>query len=234
VQGEGAGLKIAEAIGRLNRLRGLDLMILGRGGGSLEDLWAFNEECVAKAIFSSRVPVVAGVGHETDLTIADLVADVRAATPSEAAERVVPSREEVVEGLRGTAAQMRALLAQKVQRAHQRLADLGRRRCFRLPLERVREQERLLDDWAGRLARAMRHRLVLAKQKVEAQAGQLETLSPLNVLARGYSLTWNLAHGRVVRSAEEVRPGDQLVTTVRHGQIISRVENDIPTKAGGS
>src|SRR5262249_20049606 len=100
VQGDGAGLKIAEAIGRLNRLREIDVMIVGRGGGSLEDLWAFNEECVAQAIFASHIPVVSGVGHETDHTIADMVADVRALTPTEAAERVVPSRDELLDGLR--------------------------------------------------------------------------------------------------------------------------------------
>jgi exodeoxyribonuclease VII large subunit len=224
VQGDGAAEKIAEALGRLNRLRGIDVLIVGRGGGSLEDLWAFNEECVAHAIFTSRIPVVSGVGHETDLTIADLVADVRALTPSEAAERVVPNRAEVLEWLRGTGAQLRTLLTQKLERTKQRLEDLARRRYFRLPLERVRDEERRLDDYAGRLERGLRQRLVLARQRVEAGAARLETLSPLNVLARGYSLTRKEADGAVLRSPDQVRPGDRLVTTVEHGRVVSRVE----------
>src|SRR5207237_10896548 len=112
--GDGAAQEIAAAIGRLNYIGGPDVLIVGRGGGSLEDLWAFNEECVAQAIHASHIPVVSGVGHETDLTIADLVADCRALTPSEAAERVVPSRDELLDGLRGLQGQMRSLLQQRV------------------------------------------------------------------------------------------------------------------------
>ncbi len=224
VQGDGAAEKIAEAVTRLNRIRGIDVLIVGRGGGSMEDLWAFNEECLAHALFTSRIPVVSGVGHETDLTIADLVADVRALTPSEAAERVVPNRAEVLEGLRGAEAQMRQLLRRRLERAQQRLDDLGRRRCFRLPLERVRDEERNLDDLGERLRRAVTQRVATARQRLEGQAGRLETLSPLNVLARGYSLTRTEAGGAVVRRADEVRPGDRLITTVQHGRILSRVE----------
>jgi exodeoxyribonuclease VII large subunit len=227
VQGDGAGAKIAEAVSRLNRLRGIDVLIVGRGGGSLEDLWAFNEECVANALFTSRIPVVSGVGHETDYTIADMVADLRAETPSAAAMRAVPDRAELLEGLRGTGTQMRTLLNQKLRRAQQTLQDLARRRCLRLPLERVRDEERRLDEYAGRLGRALRQRLVLARQRVEAVAGRLETLSPLNVLARGYSLTRKEADGSVVRGPEQVRPGDRLVTTVQNGTVLSRVEGPV-------
>lgn len=227
VQGDGAGAKIAEAVSRLNRLRGIDVLVIGRGGGSLEDLWAFNEECVANALFTSRIPVVSGVGHETDYTIADMVADVRAETPTAAAVRVVPDRAELAEALRGTADRLRSLVQQRLQRARQRLLDLARQRCLRLPLERVRDEERRLDEVAGRLTRALRQRLVLARQRVEAGAARLETLSPLNVLARGYSLTRKEADGSVVRGPEQVRPGDRLVTTVQNGRILSRVEGPV-------
>jgi exodeoxyribonuclease VII large subunit len=223
VQGEGAGLKIAEAIGRLNRVRGIDVLIVGRGGGSLEDLWAFNEECVARAIFTSHIPVVSAVGHETDVTISDLVADVRAATPSEAAERVVPSRDEEMDRLRGCGAAMRTLLLQRVQRAGQRLDDLTRRRAFRLPLERLRDKERRLDELGERVRRALKQRVLLAEQKLTAAAGRLESLSPLNVLSRGYSLTRS-ADRTVIRSPDQVRPGDRLETLVEQGRIYSRVE----------
>jgi exodeoxyribonuclease VII large subunit len=223
VQGEGACLKIAEAVIRLNRIRDIDVLIVGRGGGSLEDLWAFNEECVAQAIFASRIPVVSAVGHEIDVTIADMVADLRAATPSEAAEKVVPDRGDLHEGLHALSSRMRMLLVGQLKRARQQLDDLARRRCLRLPLERIRDEEQRLDDAADRLRRAVRQRLLAAQQRVEAAAGRLGTLSPLNVLARGYSLT-RTADGAVVRNPEQVRPGDRIRTTVEHGQILSRVE----------
>jgi exodeoxyribonuclease VII large subunit len=224
VQGEGAGLRIAEAMTRLNRLRDIDILIVGRGGGSLEDLWAFNEECVADAIHASRVPVVSAVGHETDVTIADLVADVRAATPSEAAERTVPARDEMLDGLLGTSGQLRTLLRQKLERARQHLESLSQRRCFRTPLERLRDLERRLDELGGRMRRAMKQRLEREGHQLEAQAGRLETLSPLNVLGRGYSLTRTEVGRVVVRDPGQVRPGDRLVTTLQHGEIVSRVE----------
>jgi exodeoxyribonuclease VII large subunit len=233
VQGDGAGEEIAVAIRRLNQLHAsgalpVDVLIVGRGGGSVEDLWSFNEECVARALFASRIPVVSAVGHEIDLTIADLVADRRALTPSEAAELVVPHRDELLEGLRGVEGQLRGLLTQRLERARERLYDLAGRRAFRLPLERVHEQERRLDDWAERLRRAGGQRLLQWRQRLEGFAAQLETLSPLNVLGRGYSLTRTETEQAVVRRSDQVRPGDRLVTLVQQGRIVSRVEEVSP------
>lgn len=225
VQGEGAAARIAAAINGLNKLKGLDVLILGRGGGSLEDLWAFNEEVVAQAIVQSRIPVVTGIGHETDLTIADLVADVRALTPSEAAERTVPSREEVRGDLQDQAHRMRALMGRRLDLARARLRELARRRSFRFPLEGVRELEQQVDDWSERLQRAARLRLERSRQQVEAGAARLEGLSPLNVLGRGYSLTRMESDRSVVRSSAQVHPGDRLVTTLHNGSIVSRVES---------
>ncbi len=232
VQGDGAAAKIAEAIGRLNALAGIDVMIVGRGGGSLEDLWPFNEEVVAEAIHASRIPVVSGVGHETDLTIADLVADVRALTPSEAAERVAPNRMEVLEWLGGCDGKLRTMLLKKLELARARLGELSRRRCFRQPLARVREQEQRLDDWAERLQRAARQRLHEAARRLEALAARLDGLSPLNVLGRGYSLTRRLGDRPVLRDASQVRPGDRLVTRLLQGSIVSRVEQ-VESDSGG-
>jgi exodeoxyribonuclease VII large subunit len=237
VQGEGAAAEIASAIDVLNRFGGphgahpLDVLILGRGGGSLEDLWPFNEECVAQAIFASRIPVVSGVGHEDDLTIADLVADCRGLTPSEAAMRVAPSRAEVLEWLAGLEARCRALLLKNLELARARLDDLARRPCFRRPLERLRDEERRLDDWGERLQRAVRQRLERAQQRLEAEAGRLEGLSPLKVLRRGYTLTRKLEDLTVIRGVEEVRPGDWVVTQVQDGRIVSRVEVVTPSEA---
>jgi exodeoxyribonuclease VII large subunit len=224
VQGDGAATEIAAAVRLLNRLRCVDVMILGRGGGTIEDLWAFNEENVARAIFESRIPVVSAVGHEIDVTIADLVADRRALTPSEAAELVVPHREELLESLIRLDGRLRELLAGRLEQAWQRWRDLAQRRAFRLPLDRVREQERRLDEWQQRLDRAARQRLTRARQSVEATAARLETLSPLNVLARGYSLTRTERDAHLVRNPTQVQPGDRLVTLVQHGRITSRVE----------
>jgi exodeoxyribonuclease VII large subunit len=224
VQGDGAAEEIAAAIRLVNHVGGVDVLIVGRGGGSTEDLGAFNTEGVAHAIFSSRVPVVSAVGHEIDLTIADLVADRRALTPSEAAELVTPDRAELREALRNLEEQLRALLGRRLELARDRLFDLAQRRAFRQPLERVRDGERRLDDWADRLRRVLRQTLERARDRLAAQAGRLETLSPLNVLARGYSLTRLEATQAVVRSPEQVRPGDRLVTHVQHGRVFSRVE----------
>jgi exodeoxyribonuclease VII large subunit len=232
VQGDGAGESVAAAVRRANAAGGVDVLVLGRGGGSLEDLWAFNEEVVARAVFESRVPVVSGIGHETDLVIADMVADVRALTPTDAATKVVPDQFKVIDRLQEADGRLRDLLLRKLDLARSRLDDLARRRCFRAPLERVREQERRLDEWGERLQRAVRRRLTELRQRLEAQAGRLETLSPLNVLARGYSLTLILAGDRtpaeqgrqLVRAADDARPGDRLLTRVHRGRLVSRVE----------
>jgi exodeoxyribonuclease VII large subunit len=227
VQGEGAGASIAQAIRTANTLAGIDVMILARGGGSQEDLWGFNEECVALAIYESRIPVVSGVGHETDLVIADMVADVRALTPTDAANKVVPNQRELLDELHTTEERLRQLLLRQLDVARERLNDLARRRCFRVPLDRVRESERRLDEWGERLQRAVRQRLAIQKQRLEAQAGRLESLSPLNVLARGYSLTRREEDGVVVRRPEQVRAGDRLLTLVQNGRLISRVEETL-------
>jgi exodeoxyribonuclease VII large subunit len=233
VQGEGAAETIAAALGVLNRLHRsgslpLDVAILGRGGGSAEDLWEFNAECLAHAIFASDIPIVSAVGHEIDLTIADLVADYRALTPSQAATVVTPDVTELWQGLLETEARLRSALLGRVEQAKQRLDDLATRRAFRLPLEHIHDQEQRLDDWGERLRRSVRQRLTLAKERVEATAGRLESLSPLNVLSRGYSLTRREADHTLLRHAEHVQPGDRLVTTVQHGTIVSRVEEVMP------
>jgi exodeoxyribonuclease VII large subunit len=225
VQGEGAAQDIAAMIRRLNAMRpGVDVLIVGRGGGTLEDLWAFNEEVVAQAIFESKIPVVSAVGHETDLTISDLVADKRALTPSEGAELVVPNREEELEYLWKVETRLKELLLARLQMAWQRWQSLGERRAFRLPLERIHETERRVDDLTERLQRAAQRRLAQGRQSVEALAGQLESLSPLNVLARGYSLTRGEKGGHLLRDADQIAVGERVITLLNKGKFVSRVE----------
>jgi exodeoxyribonuclease VII large subunit len=228
VQGETAAAEVAEAITALNRLAdngtSLDVLIVGRGGGSLEDLWTFNEESVASAIFHSRIPVVTGIGHEDDLTIADMVADLRALTPSEAAEKAVPDRTAVLDWLTGLESRFRSDLRRRLDLARSRLVELARRPCLRRPLERIREEECRLDDCNERLQRAMQRRLEQLREQVKGLAARLESLSPLNVLARGYSLTRKEEGAAVLRAAEQVQPGERIVTRLGSGEIISRVE----------
>jgi exodeoxyribonuclease VII large subunit len=235
VQGDGAAVEIAAALVELNRISPaevhpdhcIDVIILGRGGGSLEDLWTFNEEVVAHAVFRSRIPVVSGVGHEDDLTIADLVADVRALTPSEAAERVVPDQAEILAWLGEIRGRLRMLLLRSVQAARERLLDLSDRRCFRSPLERIKERREYLTRWEERLTRAARQRLARGQESLGSLAGRLEALSPLNVLARGYSLT-RKEDGSVVRSAQQVQPGDRIFIHLERGSLVGRVEECHP------
>jgi exodeoxyribonuclease VII large subunit len=229
VQGDGAGLSIAGMIRQLDRLHGnralpIDVIIVGRGGGSTDDLSAFNEEVVAQAIFKCRIPVVSAVGHEIDTTIADLVADRRAVTPTEAATLVVPDHRQVWQGLSEMESRLRDGLFRRLDLARRQLDDLARRRVFRRPLERIRLAEQRLDSLADRLQRAVKQRLSQARARVDGYAARLETLSPLNVLARGYSLTRRFTDQLVVRRADQVQPGDRLVTRVHTGRITSRVE----------
>jgi exodeoxyribonuclease VII large subunit len=225
VQGDGAAAQIAAALRSVHRLPHVDVVITGRGGGSLEDLWAFNEESVARAIFDCRIPVVSAVGHEIDVTIADLVADVRALTPSEAGELVVPFLDEVrAELLRLQQHLLQALRSQAVT-ARARLEALGSRRVLTRPGERIHELFRQIDELELRARRATAHRLVVVREQLAAAGGKLEALSPLKVLERGYSVTRLVPSGAVVRSSEQVRAGDLLETLLQSGKITSRVED---------
>ena len=171
VQGEGAGQEIAAALRCVNRFGNVDVIIVGRGGGSTEDLWAFNEECVAHADLSFKIPVVSAVGHEIDLTIADQVADRRALTPTEAAELVTPHREELLERLSATEGRLRNLLLQRLEFVRRRLQEIAEWRVFRMPFERLHEHERRLDDCDERLRRAVRQYLRQASERLGEPGG---------------------------------------------------------------
>ncbi len=239
VQGEGAAEEIAAGIALVNRLaEPVDVLVVGRGGGSLEDLWAFNEEIVVRAIFASRIPVVSAVGHEIDVTLSDLVADVRALTPSEAAERVVPAADEVMAFLRRQEQRLAGALRARASAARARLDALAGCRVFRRPLERVQLLERLLDDLDARTRRAIARRVETADNLVAAHAGRLESLSPLAVLGRGYSMTSRASDGQLVRSTRQVAAGESLRTRLADGEVTSRVEAikpfSVPSPVGRS
>jgi exodeoxyribonuclease VII large subunit len=236
VQGEGAATEIASALRILNRVHTsrklpLDAIVLGRGGGSTEDLWAFNEEAVADAIFSSVVPVVSAVGHEVDVTVADLVADHRAETPSAAVVALTPDRREMAAGILEVRTRLYEAVERRLELARQRVDQLATRPALRRPLQRIHDLEQRLDDTAERLERAANHYLIQAGAQLASLAAQLETLSPLNVLTRGYSLT-RTTSGKLVRSPNDVKPGEVLVTRVAAGEIVSRVEEAGKDSAG--
>jgi exodeoxyribonuclease VII large subunit len=232
VQGDGAADEIAAASRRLNQFHAegrllLDAIVIGRGGGSAEDLWAFNEEVVADAIFESVVPIVSAVGHEIDVTIADLVADARAETPSAAVSALTPDGRELARGILDLHTRLFEAIEHRLELARHRVENLASRPALRRPLQRVRDLEQRLDESASRLHRAANQRLIQASDKLGAHAARLETLSPLNVLARGYTLT-HMDDGKLVRSAADVKVGDALVTRLAAGEIVSRVETTRP------
>lgn len=223
VQGDQAAGQIAAALRNVHTIPEVDVVICGRGGGSLEDLWAFNEEVVARAIHACKIPVVSAVGHEVDVTIADLVADRRALTPSEAAELVVPLESDVQLELDLVRQRLVNSLRQQTQRARLRLDSVASRRCFSRPLERIQEQSHRLDDLEGRLKRGMKQSIETAKQQLQSFASSLNALSPLAVLERGYSLTKRVSDGVLVRDASTIAVGDQISTLLAHGSVISEV-----------
>jgi exodeoxyribonuclease VII large subunit len=203
-----------------------DVMVVTRGGGSIEDLWCFNEEAVVRAICDSEIPVVSAVGHEIDVTLADLAADVRTATPSEAAERVLPSMVDVRSELNQWAERMNGLMGSRLQQARSQMAWLASRRVLSHPEERVQLLGRRMDELDGRARRAVRNRLEQARMRMSQQATRLESLSPLGVLGRGYSITQN-DEGGIVRSIKSLAEGEVIRTRFIDGEIISRVESPV-------
>jgi len=230
VQGEGAAAEIAAALRSVHNIAGVDVVIAGRGGGSLEDLWSFNEEIVARAIAACRVPVISAVGHEIDVSIADLVADRRALTPSEAGELVVPQRGEVLNDLGRLGQRLATALRERAGRARLLLDALAGRRVFTRPVERVHDLQRRLDELADRLQRSFRYGIDASRAKIDSLARTLEALSPLRVLERGYSITRKSETGAVVRSAAGIQPGDEILTILNAGRLTSRVESIDPDR----
>ncbi|HZF02914.1 MAG TPA: exodeoxyribonuclease VII large subunit [Patescibacteria group bacterium] len=267
VQGDGAAQEIAQGVRELNALGGVDVIIVGRGGGSLEDLWAFNDEMLARTIAASKIPVISAVGHEVDYTIADFVADVRAATPSQAAELVVREKQAVAESVGELRRRLVRAMSRRLETQRDRLEAVRERRVLtdprrplreltrrldeatarllraaksslrhaahrvelatrdlrgRNPVARTRQDRHRLDDLAGRLDRALARGLDRRRHRLVGVAGRLDSLSPLAVLGRGYSLTLT-ASGAIVRSAGQVAVGDEVGVMLHEGRLAARV-----------
>ncbi len=269
VQGDNAKHEIARAIATANRLKQCDVIILGRGGGSLEDLWAFNEELVARAIYASEIPIISAVGHETDVTIADFVADLRAATPSAAAEHASPDQQHWLSRFQSLESRLQQHLQRKLNQKQQTLDWLGQRLQQQHPGQRLARNRHRSDELEARLKQAMlsrlrqnasileaksaklwqynlaltigshqqrqdylrqrlfaatAHKLEQFKQRLLNSSQTLHAVSPLATLGRGYALVIKPDSGAVIRSSEQLKPGDTVQTRLAHGSFTSEIK----------
>jgi exodeoxyribonuclease VII large subunit len=228
VQGNAAPGEVAEGIKKLNRLGGVDVIIAGRGGGSLEELWAFNTENVARAIFASSIPVISAVGHETDFTIADMVADLRAPTPSAAAEMVVPVKKETDIYISTQQGRLKRALDDYLKRCRARLDMYCRSPVFRSPVDRITGTRKMhLDFLTRRLEDTIRNDINRRKGSLATMAVRLNALSPLSTLVRGYSICLSEETGEVLKDAAQVSPGDGIKVRLRQGALLCRVRETL-------
>jgi len=270
VQGKNAWTEVAQGIAYFNRQKNVDVVIIGRGGGSMEDLWSFNEEGLARVIFRSKIPVISAVGHETDYTISDFVADLRAPTPSAAAELVVRDKREIQKtlsylrerletpvlrvlqeyrthlghlqrvlgspekALQGIflrvddlSVRLRRLMDWSVRSCREKSFNLGRRLSLCNPFERIRARHLVALEARSRLERVMKHGIEIQRERMNGILGKLNSLSPLSILERGYSITRKLPVLKIVREAGEVRPGDEVEVRLHQGALVCGVKKTI-------
>lgn len=273
VQGEGASREMAEAIRYFNKMKNVDVIILGRGGGSLEDLWAFNEEEVARAIYRSKIPIISAVGHETDYTISDFVADLRAPTPSAAAELVVKEKRELMRTLRSLRDRLQNQILQnleemrrsiaylrrrlihpkkriedlfirvddlshriersilnEVKRKRERTTFLEQRTLLRSPMHQIKILRSSLHETEKEIVQRIKRLMELKRERLHGILGKLESLSPLSVLQRGYSITRKLPSLKILRDSSEVKKGDQVEVRLYRGALTCKVEKVILTE----
>jgi len=227
VQGEGAAAEIAQAIRLFNAYGKVDLLIIGRGGGALEDLWAFNEEVVARAIYASKIPIISAVGHEVDFSISDFVADVRAATPSAAAELAVPARVDVHRRLVHATQRMQLHVRGLVQAYRQRLRRVQSSYGLRQPLEVIRQRSQLLDELQRRIEGAMKNRIAFLRRDLESLHHRLQALGHENILRRGFSLVFRERDGRLIREAGELQIDEHVKMQFASGAARAKIEKVI-------
>ena len=223
VQGEMAKGEIVRAIEMMNAQEDIDLMIVGRGGGSLEELWAFNEEIVARAIYDSKVPIISGVGHETDFTIADFVADKRAPTPSAAAEIALPEKKELTRYVQTMRNRLDQSMYKRLELERKHLQSIIRNVIFRKPKSRIDQHRQHLDDILKQLNQNATNNLKSQGKDLDGLMGKLDTLSPLSILSRGYSVSLKMPDEVIVKAIAEVSKGDLMKVVVTDGDIFCEV-----------
>jgi exodeoxyribonuclease VII large subunit len=222
VQGIDAAPALVEAIRHFNSEKSVDVMIMGRGGGSLEDLWAFNEEPVARAIAASNIPLISAVGHETDYTISDFVADLRAPTPSAAAEMVVESEERFRDTIHALEARLIGRMEQMIETARASLRE--HIRLLGDPGRRLEQVVQRVDELVRRMALGLRQHVRRDRAQLASLTAGLDHLNPLGILSRGYSITRTMPEGVILKDAATVMPGDLISTRLHEGEVVSRVE----------
>ncbi|MDD5135915.1 MAG: exodeoxyribonuclease VII large subunit [Candidatus Omnitrophica bacterium] len=224
VQGDSAKSEIAKAIRQFNQLKNIDVMIVTRGGGSLEDLWPFNEEVVARAIYESDIPVISAVGHEIDFTISDFVADFRAPTPSAAAELVIPRKEELANLIGTATTRLNNALSGKLNRLAERLKAVKESYILRQPLNIITQYEQTIDDLRKDIAIRVDHLIEMRGEKYNLFISKLEALNPLSILKRGYSVSTKMPQGMILKDAGSLKVGDTVETKLGKGKFKSKVE----------
>ena len=222
VQGEDGPPSVVAALKKAEDLD-LDLVILARGGGSIEELWTFNDESVARAIDDCPLPVISGVGHETDFTIADFVADRRAPTPSAAAEMAVPDYYQLCDLVNQYEYRLRSAVVRLAAQKRQTLAYLTERRVFLRPKDRVNQEQQRIDELLSKLSTLTTHQVTLTKQYLQTLSAKLESLSPLAVLARGYAVCQK-TNAQIITDPDQVTKGEQIIVRVQTGQLWCEVE----------
>lgn len=224
VQGDEAAGEIVEAMGLLNKyFPELDVIIVSRGGGSLEDLWPFNEEKVARTVYKSRIPIISGVGHEIDWTICDMVADCRAPTPSAAAELVVHSKEEMEEKISNMKMRLQAGILRQIENYRNRYERIKQSVVFKRPQELIAQWQQQVDDFIQALKNTLPLHLEKAKRILAVLQGKLSALSPLAVLERGYSITYKLPEGEILKAASRVKPEEEVRIKLARGTLLGRI-----------
>lgn len=218
VQGQDAPLKLAAGLLQINRIAAPDVILLARGGGSLEDLWAFNDERVAYAIAASAAPVITGIGHQTDFTIADFVADLRAPTPTAAAELATPSREDLLPALAEAGRRLTGFTLAQFDQFRWQMGDLEHRLQRVSPRMRIRSDRQRLDEFSYRAATLLRHRLQMQRSRLHTDEQRLSDLNPHTILGRGYAIISHV-DGRTVRRTADVQPGNALNVRVSDGDF---------------
>jgi exodeoxyribonuclease VII large subunit len=225
VQGEHAGREIAEATHDFNQFKQVDVIIICRGGGSTEDLWSFNEEIVARAIYNSQIPTISAVGHQINVTLSDLVADVFVETPSAAAKVIVDKKNALLAELDGYKYELSSAISNILHRLKNTLATL--KGMLKSPLDRLLEKQQLLDELNSGLNSHIQHALDMAGEKFRSLTERLEALSPLAVLSRGYSLSSLMPEGKLIKDASELKPKDLIKTILAKGSFLSSVQEVI-------
>ena len=228
VQGDGAAKEIVDAIEMFNKYDGIDLLILARGGGSIEDLWSFNEENVARAIFTSSIPVISGIGHETDFTIADFVADLRAPTPSAAAELAVPSLDSLLLSLSDNRSRLIRSMNNQLEQKWQIKDQMGKRISNQQPLKKIERQLEKLSQLYKRSLKAIDFKCEKWSKHTESLSKQLLNLGPNHVLKRGYAIPFDQS-GKVIRSADQISVGEEFALKTARGILGAKKTSDINT-----